>query len=91
MKTLEVAGESYDKRLRDQLKRECAAWSVPMPTDEQIGAVLHAMADHTSIMAMTRYDRSNLYHPERGDDLWPTETSVGRFFHTAGDLFRSRG
>lgn len=89
-KSLVIAGQPYPDRLRGQLRRECEAHGIPMPTDQQIGAVLHAMADHTAIMIMTQYDRSNLYHPEKEDDLWPTETSIGRFFHAAGDAFGGR-
>lgn len=95
MPSLEVAGQPYPDRLREQLRSECRAWNVSrMPSDRQIGAVLHAMADLTSIMAMTSYDRLEHFpgSENEGKELksWPTETSIGRFFHAAGDAFGSR-
>ena len=83
MKPPIVAGQPYTDRLRDQLKRECQTWNVPMPTDSQVGAVLHAMADHTAIMTM-------LEHRPDPTSPWPQATSVGRFLHDAGDGFESR-
>ncbi len=62
----------------------------PKPTRKQVAMVLHAMADHTAIMEMVKYDRRNKFHPEQEETLWPTETSIGRWFHGVGDQLEDR-
>lgn len=73
---------------------ECNAWNVDMPSDAQIGAVLHSMANLTDVQAMISFDRMGKApqgeDPTKETKWWPTETSIGRFFHAAGDAFRSR-
>lgn len=59
------------------------------PTRVQVAMVLHALADHTAIMQMTRYDRMGKAQqgedPKKETSYWPTETSIGRWFHAVGD------
>jgi hypothetical protein len=57
----------------------------PAPTPTQIGAVLHALADHTLIEAMLHAA------PELGSDQahlgeqWATSTGIGRYLQRMGD------
>lgn len=59
----------------------------PKPTRKQVAMVLHALADHTAIMQMTRYDRLEHWGSNKGKETeyWPTETSIGRWFHAVGN------
>lgn len=60
---------------------------VQRPTRKQVAMVLHALADHTAIMEMTRFDRLEHNGSNKGEETkyWPTETSIGRWFHRVGD------
>ena len=57
----------------------------PKPTRLQVAMVLRAMADHTAIMEMVKYDRMGREpqgeDPAKETKWWPTETSIGRWFH----------
>ncbi len=57
----------------------------PKPDRKQVAMVLHALADHTAIMEMVQFDRMSKWHPGQEEELWPTETSIGRWFHGVGD------
>ena len=52
-------------------------------TPRQIALVLRALADHTTLMYATSYERRSLAAIREGrddeDEYWPTELSVGRF------------
>lgn len=65
-------------RLVRAVHHEARTYSEGPPTQRQIAMVLHALADHTSIMVALDFDP-----PEDGH--WPQATSVGRFLHHYGD------
>lgn len=70
---------SLDNRLHDE----------PKPTPAQVAMVLHALADHTAIMDMVKFDRLEHNGENKGKEskYWPTEISIGRWFHAvANDL-----
>lgn len=60
-----------------------------MPSDNQISAVLHALADHSALMVATQYDRLDHFpggdNEGKEDDLYPTELSIGRFLQRTAD------
>lgn len=75
----QVAGEPAGARLLRYLENECRFLTqAEPPTTAQVAAVLHALADHTAIMAALAY---------RPDDTspWPEATSMGRWFHDTAD------
>jgi hypothetical protein len=84
--TGENAGDRIMKQLDNRLTGE------PKPTRKQVGMVLHAMADHTAIMEMTQFDRKDHIGSNAGKEtqFWPTETSIGRWFHGVGDDLEGR-
>lgn len=71
-----VAGEPASERLMRRLDNRLI--DTPLPSREQVALVLHALADHTAIMAM-------LEHRPDPTSPWPQATSVGRWFHDVGD------
>lgn len=74
-----VAGESAADRLMRSLDYRLSP-GVPEVSREQVAVVLHAMADHTALMAALRH-RVDRKSP------WPEATSLGRWLHdTAADL-----
>jgi hypothetical protein len=81
--TPKVAGENASDRimhlLDDSFTRE------PKPTRKQVAMVLHTLAGHTAICAMMDYDRIERFPGSENFgkelELWPTETSIGRWFH----------
>jgi hypothetical protein len=64
----------------------------PKPSRKQVGMVLHALADHTAIMEMVQFDRLDHHGSNAGKETkyWPTETSIGRWFHAVGDDLEGR-
>jgi hypothetical protein len=54
--------------------------------------VLHALADHIAIMEMVQFDRLEHNGSSAGKETkdWPTETSVGRWFHAVADDLEGR-
>lgn len=80
----ENSGDRLMKQLDNRLTGE------DKPTRKQVGMVLHALADHTAIMHMTQYDRQSKWHPDKEEEYWPTETSIGRWFHAVGDDLEDR-
>lgn len=81
-----VAGELAAKRLMKALDNRRFDGH-PKPDAKQVAMVMHALADHTAIMEMTRYDRleHNGSNAGKESEYWPTETSIGRWFHAVGD------
>lgn len=67
-------------------------WGDAAPTPVHpllVGAVLHALADHTMLVRLLRelVDEQRLCPPgDQHADFAPRETSLGRFFHRVGDL-----
>jgi len=86
--TIRATGEKAADRIMKQLDNRMTG--EPKPSRKQAGMVLKALADHTAIMEMVQFDRRSRVHPEREEELWPTETSVGRWFHHVGDDLEGR-
>lgn len=80
--------ESAANRIMKQLDNRLTG--EPKPTRKQVAMVLHALADHTAIMHMVDFDRRDRFHPGQEEKLWPTETSIGRWFHAVGDDLEER-
>lgn len=62
----------------------------PKPTRKQVAMVLGALADHTAIMHMVQFDRMSKWNKGQEEELWPTETSIGRWFHAVADDLSER-
>ena len=80
---IKATGEDAADRIMKALDNRMTG--EPKPTRKQVGMVLHALADHTAIMEMVQFDRSDKWHPGQEEKLWPTETSIGRWFHRVAD------
>lgn len=82
METWLIGGQVPRERLRRQVERECAqhGYGEQPPSNAQIAMVLHALADHTSLMQAVGW--------RRGEGPWPEATSVGRWLHHYGDHMR---
>lgn len=85
---IKATGENAADRIMKQLDNRLTG--EPKPTRKQVGMVLHALADHTAIVEMVQFDRRSRHHPEREEEYWPTETSVGRWFYGVGDDLEGR-
>ncbi len=72
-----VAGRPAIDRLMGQVAQEARTIPGPAPTLRQVAMVLHALADHTALLAALEHDRSGTH--------WPDATSVGRWLHAVGD------
>lgn len=72
-----VAGEPAADRLMRSLDYRMHPGTEPV-TRDQVAVVLHALADHTAIMAA-------LDHRRDDDSPWPEALSVGRWFHDVAD------
>jgi len=73
---IEVAGQPADERIMQSLDNRIT--NEPKPTRKQVAMVLHALADHTAILAM-------LKHRPDPTSPWPEATSIGRWFHDVGN------
>lgn len=76
-----VAGQDAGERLMQSLQHrvgQIVPNGTDMPTEKQVAAVLHALADHTSIMEA-------LKHRPDPTSPWLEATSVGRWFHDVAD------
>lgn len=62
--------------------RSNARPGTPVPTPDQVAAVLHALADHTALVQAVSWRPE----PDEGAAL-----SVGRWLHDLGDLLEGRG
>lgn len=77
MSTPTVAGEPAADRLMRALDYRLTPDTSPL-TRDQVAVVLHALADHTAIMAALEWrTEPNGYSP--------SATSVGRWFHDVAD------
>ncbi len=85
MRLTSIGGVDAVERLREQIRLQGRTRPGDMPSNRQIAMVLHALADHTSIMQALNFD------PEPGRTRWPSATSVGRFLHAYGDRFDDEG
>jgi hypothetical protein len=85
-KSKENAADRIMRSLDNRLMGE------PKPSRKQVGMVLHALADHTAIMEMVQLDRLDHHGSNAGKETkyWPTETSIGRWFHAVGDDLEGR-
>jgi hypothetical protein len=72
-----VAGEPAAVRLMRQLDYRLHPDAAPI-SPAQVAVVLHALADHTALMAALEYRRPD-------DSPWPESVSLGRWLHDAGD------
>ncbi len=72
-------GERMADRLRRALDYRLHPDAEPI-TDSQLAVVLHALADHTALLAALDY------RPP-ADGHWPQATSLGRWFHDTADQF----
>ena len=77
-RTPKVAGQAATDRLMQQISYETRCIDEPIPTKRQVAMVLHALADHTAIMAA-------LKHRPDPTSPWPEATSVGRWLHDLGN------
>ncbi len=82
-RTWTIGGDDPADRLIAAVRREAWRGGQP-PSPDQIAMVLHALADHTSLMQALDWSR------EPGGD-WPAATSVGRWLHAYGDYIESGG
>lgn len=82
-KELKIHGQTLIERVKTNLFQEAAFYGVEMPSDSQIALVIRELRDHTTIMHATNYDYSKLGQSEEVDDLWPKESSIGRYFRDA--------
>lgn len=75
-----VVGKPAADRLMRRLDYRLSPANTPRLTREQVAVVLHALADHTALMAALNYRRDDT-------SPWPESVSLGRWFHdTANDL-----
>jgi hypothetical protein len=72
-----VAGESAAERLMRSLDYRLAPEARHL-TQREVAIVMHALADHTAIMAALEYARDETCP-------WPEARSLGRWFHAVGD------
>lgn len=72
----QVVGEPAADRLMRQLDYRLHPDAAPLNRD-QVAVVLHALADHTALMAALEHRRE--------DTPWPEATSVGRWLHDVGN------
>lgn len=81
-----IAGEAASERLMRMVQiRAREQGVVDLPTKKQVALVASALADHTAIMHMVQFDRMSRWHRDQEEQLWPTETSIGRWFHAVAD------
>lgn len=85
-----VAGKSASEHLMQKIRyKQGSNLYAPMPSEKQVALVLHALADHTAILAMTNYDRMGKApqgeDPAKETKFWATETSIGRWFQAVAD------
>lgn len=80
MSNIKVVGEDAHERLMRSIKdEERRVEGTDIPSQRQVAMVLHALADHTAIMAALEY-RPDPTSP------WPEATSIGRWLHDVGHV-----
>ena len=57
--------------------------NIPLPTREQTALVIRALRMPTLLTYASDYDYSELSNPDEITRLWPTISSIGRFFRDA--------
>jgi hypothetical protein len=62
---------------------ECRFYGVEMPSDRQIAVVIMSMRMHHLIMHAAEYDYSELGNPDKKQEYWPMQSSIGRYFRDA--------
>lgn len=65
---------------------ECRFYGVKPPSKEQMAVVISAIRMHTIIMHAAQYDYSQLGHPDKIDEHWPIQSSIGRYFRDASRI-----
>lgn len=78
-----VAGELAADRLMRSLDYRLSPDGTPELSREQVAVVLHALADHSALMAALGYARDE-------SSPWPEALSVGRWLHAVGDDLTDR-
>jgi hypothetical protein len=73
----QVAGEAAGDRLMRSIDYRLSPGARQL-TREEVAVVLHALADHTAIVAAIAYNQPD-------DGHWPQATSLGRWFHDTAD------
>lgn len=73
----QVVGQPAADRLMDALDYRLHPQARQLTRDE-VAVVLHALADHTALLAALDYSRPT-------DGHWPEATSVGRWLHDTAD------
>jgi hypothetical protein len=76
-------GKSVVDWLRVTVDDECNFYKVPKLTDEQIAIVVSSMRMHHLMMHAAEYDYSELGQPDKKQEYWPMQSSIGRFFRDA--------
>lgn len=84
---LEINGDSLIKHVRVSVEQECRFYGVPMPTDEQIAAVISALRMHHTLVHASEYDYSELHKREDVTTFYPVQSSIGRYFRDAAGEF----
>jgi hypothetical protein len=74
----QIGGVDARTRLVQAVHHEARTYVEGPPTQAQIAMVLHALADHTSLLVALNFDPPV-------DGFWPEASSVGRFLHHYGD------
>lgn len=82
MTVFTIGGVDAVDRIVGQVQWNCMAHGVEEPSVAQIGVVLRALADHTSLTQAVRC------RPD--PDFEPEATSVGRWLHAYADACRER-
>ncbi len=77
----QIGGTDPAKRLMGQIS--LYSKTAPVPTPEQVAAVLHALADYTAIVQAVNHSRDT-------DDPHPEAISVVRWLHKYGDNLEGR-
>lgn len=78
-----VAGEPAADRLMRSLDYRLSDPGMPRVSPQQVAVVLHALADHTALMAALDYRRDDA-------SPWPESLSLGRWLHDTADDLRDR-
>ncbi len=73
-----IAGQIPADHLMKSIANEVRSKHIDAPTRKQVSVVLHALSDHTAILAA-------LKHRPDPTSPWPEAASIGRWLHDVGD------
>lgn len=82
-----INGKNIVQHIWPTMEQESQFYEVPLPTPEQTALVISAMRMHHTMMHAADYDFSELGRPDKKQEYWPIQSSIGRFFRdSAGDI-----